>query len=59
MILENVIERLEILKKDLDFIKECLWLLWTRKENKRTWKTANGRRFLSWPKKSFGCRKTN
>ena len=55
MILENVIERLEILKKDLDFIKECLWLLWTRKENKRTWKTANGRRFLSWPKKSVNC----
>ena len=31
MILENVIERLDNIKKDLDFIKECLWLLWARK----------------------------
>lgn len=59
MILDNVIERVGKLKEELDYLKECLWLRWSKWENKKTWKWTIKRRFLLRQKKSTQCRQTN
>ena len=59
MIIENVKVRLEQIKGEIDFIKECLWPRRPTQQTERFARTTGRWKFLSWPKKSFGSKQKN